>query len=95
MRRWRRKLFTNVHQHGRVLVIDQPDTIGALPMAVVRDCGCTVGYLPGLAMRKAADLYPGKSRTDGRDAFIIGETALANGAHTAGRLTGTARCSRR
>ncbi|MDQ0690376.1 hypothetical protein QF047_001336 [Arthrobacter sp. W4I7] len=28
-------------------------------------------------MRKAADLYPGKSKTDARDAFIIAETARA------------------
>lgn len=51
--------------------------MGALPIAVARDCGCTLAYLPGLAMRKAADLYPGKSRTDARDAFIIAETARA------------------
>jgi hypothetical protein len=60
-----RELFTGLQQHGRVLVIvDQPNTIGALPIAVARDCGATVAYLPGLAMRKAADLYPGKSKTD-------------------------------
>ena len=62
--------------HGSVLmVVDQPNTIGALPIAVARDCGCTVGDLPDLAMRKAADLYPGRSKTDGRDAFIIADTA--------------------
>ncbi|GAA4043750.1 IS110 family transposase [Arthrobacter methylotrophus] len=71
-----RELFTGLQQHGRVLVIvDQPNTIGALPIAVARDCGATVAYLPGLAMRKAADLYPGKSKTDARDAFIIADTA--------------------
>jgi Transposase len=53
-----------------LVIVDQPNTIGALPIAVARDCGCTVAYLPGLAMRKAADLYPGKSKTDARDAFI-------------------------
>jgi hypothetical protein len=73
-----RDLFTGLQQHGRVLVIvDQPNTIGALPIAVARDCGCTVAYLQGLAMRKAADLYPGKSKTDAGDAFIIAETARA------------------
>ena len=42
-----RELFTGLQQHGRVLVIvDQPNTIGALPIAVARDCGCTVAYLP-------------------------------------------------
>ena len=72
-----RELFTGLPQHGGVLVIvDQPNTIGALPIAVARDCGCTVAYLPGL-MGKAADLYPGKSKTDARCAFIIAETARA------------------
>jgi transposase len=60
-----------------LVIVDQPNTIGALPIAVARDCGCTVAYLPGLAMRKAADLYPGKSKTDALDAFIIAETARA------------------
>ena len=57
------------------MVVDQPNTIGALPIAVARDVGCSVAYLPGLAMRKAADLYPGRSKTDARDAFIIADTA--------------------
>ncbi|AOP52815.1 IS110 family transposase [Brevibacterium aurantiacum] len=63
-------------EHGRVLVIvDQPNTIGELPVAVARDCGADIAYLPGLAMRKAADLYPGQAKTDARDAFIIADTA--------------------
>lgn len=71
-----RKVFTDLQEHGVVLVVvDQPNTIGALPIAVARDAGCLVGYLPGLAMRKAADLYPGRSKTDRRDAFIIADTA--------------------
>lgn len=71
-----RKLFTSLQAHGNVLmVVDQPNTIGALPIAVARDVGCAVAYLPGLAMRKAADLYPGRSKTDARDAFIIADTA--------------------
>ncbi|MCT2262960.1 IS110 family transposase, partial [Brachybacterium muris] len=50
-----RELFTQLQNHGEVLmVVDQPNTIGALPIAVARDCGCAVAYLPGLAMRKAA-----------------------------------------
>ena len=55
-------------EYGRVLVIvDQPNTIGALPVAVARDCGADIAYLPGLAMRKAADLYPGQAKTDATD----------------------------
>ena len=58
-----------------LVVVDQPNTIGALPIAVARDVGADVAYLPGLAMRKAADLYPGQSKTDARDAFIFADTA--------------------
>ena len=71
-----RTVTSDLQQHGAVLVVgDQPNTIGALPIAVARDVGADVAYLPGLAMRKAADLYPGQSKTDARDAFIIADTA--------------------
>jgi hypothetical protein len=71
-------LFNELKEHGRVLlIVDQPNTIGALPVAVARATGCGVAYLPGLAMRKAADLYPGQAKTDPRDAFIIADTARA------------------
>ncbi|GAA3767633.1 hypothetical protein GCM10022402_50180 [Salinactinospora qingdaonensis] len=34
-------------KHGTVLVVvDQPASIGALPLAVARDAGCQVAYLP-------------------------------------------------
>ncbi len=70
------EVFHNLASYGRVLVIvDQPNTIGALPIAVARDVGVDVAYLPGLAMRKAADLYPGNAKTDARDAFVIADTA--------------------
>ncbi|MFG3229557.1 IS110 family transposase [Kitasatospora sp. NPDC048194] len=63
-------------KHGTVLVVvDQPASIGALPMAVARDAGCRVAYLPGLAMRRIADLYPGEAKTDARDAVIIADAA--------------------
>ena len=72
-----REVFTRLQTRGRVLVIvDQPNTIGALPVAVARDAGCEVAYLPGLAMRKAAQLMPGDAKTDARDAFVIATTAL-------------------
>ena len=71
-----RTVITDLQQHGAVLVVvDQPNTIAALPIAIARDVGADVAYLPGLAMRKAADLYPGQSKTDARDAFIIADTA--------------------
>jgi len=71
-----RALFTGLQSRGPVLVVvDQPATIGALPIAVARACGCQVAYLPGLAMRRLADLHPGQAKTDARDAFVIADAA--------------------
>jgi transposase len=72
-----RALFDKLRaKFGTVLVIvDQIANIGALPIAVARDAGCEVAYLPGLSMRRAADLYPGEAKTDARDAFVIADTA--------------------
>lgn len=69
-----REVFTKLTVHGSVLVIvDQPATIGALPVTVARAMGIEVAYLPGLAMRRIADLHPGNAKTDARDAYIIAE----------------------
>lgn len=69
-------LINKVSGHGRVLVVvDQPATIGALPIAVAQDMGVRVGYLPGLAMQRIADLHPGEAKTDARDAAIIADAA--------------------
>jgi transposase len=71
-----RALFDKLAQHGPLLVVvDQPATIGALPVAVARAAGHQVAYLPGLAMRRIADLYPGRAKTDARDAFVIADAA--------------------
>ncbi|MBD8045438.1 IS110 family transposase [Arthrobacter sp. Sa2BUA2] len=71
-----RDIIIKLTEQGKVLVIvDQPASIGALPVAVARDAGATVGYLPGLAMRRIADLHPGQAKTDARDAAIIAEAA--------------------
>ena len=58
-----------------LVVVDQPNTIGALPVAVARSMGVAVAYLPGLAMRRIADLHPGTAKTDARDAFVIADAA--------------------
>ncbi|MGT8960051.1 IS110 family transposase [Escherichia coli] len=71
-----RSLISDLKQHGQILlVVDQPATIGALPVAVARSEGVLVGYLPGLAMRRIADLHAGEAKTDARDAAIIAEAA--------------------
>ena len=50
-------------------------TIGALAVAVAQDMGITVGYLPGLSMRRIADLTPGSAKTDAKDAAVIAGAA--------------------
>ncbi len=71
-----RETLASLAQHGRVLVVvDQPASIGALPVTVARSLGIDVAYLPGLAMRRIADLHPGNAKTDARDAYVIAEAA--------------------
>lgn len=75
-----RALLGRLKAHGPVLlVVDQPATVGALPVAVARDQGVLVAYLPDLAMRRIADLHAGESKTDARDAYIIAEAARSPG----------------
>ncbi|SHN44951.1 IS110 family transposase [Cryptosporangium aurantiacum] len=70
------ELFDRLARHGRVLVVvDQPASIGALSVAVARAQGHDVAYLPGLAMRRIADLHPGQAKTDARDAHVIADAA--------------------
>lgn len=71
-----RQVLTGLAQRGRVLVVvDQPASIGALAVSVARGAGIDVAYLPGLAMRRIADLHPGNAKTDARDAYVIAEAA--------------------
>lgn len=72
-----RVLFSQLAIEGVVLVVvDQLHSIGALPVALAQAMGIDCAYLPGLSMRRLADLYPGNAKTDARDAFIIANTAL-------------------
>ena len=48
---------------------------GALAVAVAQDMGTAVGYLPGLSMRRIADLTPGSAKTDAKDAAVIAGAA--------------------
>ncbi|EQD28333.1 transposase IS116/IS110/IS902 family protein [mine drainage metagenome] len=71
-----RALLTGLREHGQLLlVVDQPATIGALPVTVAHTEGIRIAYLPGLAMRRIADLHVGEAKTDARDAAIIAEAA--------------------
>lgn len=71
-----RQIYHDLLTEGQVLVVvDQPATIGALAVAVAQAMDIPIAYLPGLAMRRIADLYPGNAKTDQRDAFIIAQAA--------------------
>jgi len=71
-----RRLLEDLQRHGCVLlVVDQPATIGALVVALAQSMGILVGYLPGLSMRRIADLTPGNAKTDRKDAAVIAEAA--------------------
>ncbi|MBD0844804.1 IS110 family transposase, partial [Streptomyces sp. TRM68416] len=71
-----RELFARLQRKGKVLVVvDQPASIGTLAVTVARACGCEVAYLPGLSMRRLADLHPGTGKTDARDAYVIADAA--------------------
>ncbi|MBF6672799.1 IS110 family transposase [Glutamicibacter sp. FBE19] len=80
-------IYQELATRGAVLVVvDQPATIGALAVAVAQDIGISVAYLPGLTMRRIADMYPGTAKTDEKDAFIIADAAR-NMPHTLRGIT--------
>ncbi len=80
-------MYRSLQEHGSLLVVvDQPATIGALAVAVAQHMGIPVAYLPGLTMRRIADLYPGEAKTDEKDAFIIADAARSL-PHTLRELT--------
>lgn len=71
-----RDVLQHLKQHGNVLIIvDQLATVGGLPIAVAQAEGVLVGYLPGFAMRRIADLHAGEAETDARDAAITARAA--------------------
>ena len=80
-------MYRSLQEHGSLLVVvDQAATIGALAVAVAQHMGIPVAYLPGLTMRRIADLYPGDAKTDEKDAFIIADAARSL-PHTLRELT--------
>ncbi|WP_146704862.1 IS110 family transposase, partial [Shigella flexneri] len=74
-----RSLISDLKQHGQILlVVDQPATIGALPVAVARSEGVLVGYLPGLAMRRNAAIIAEVSMLCGFDDDLAAQTTQAS-----------------
>lgn len=69
-------LIDSGEEHGKpALVIDQPGSIAQLALAVAQRRGVPVAYVPGLVMRRAADLYPGEAKTDPIDSYVLADTA--------------------
>src|SRR5215210_4843651 len=58
-----------------VWAVDQPGGGAALLLALLWERGQKVVYLPGLAVDRARDAYPGESKTDARDAHVIADQA--------------------
>src|SRR5215211_4701064 len=58
-----------------VWAVDQPGGSAALLLALLWERNQQVLYFPGLAVDRARDAYPGESKTDARDAYIIAEQA--------------------
>ena len=56
-----RKLFGQFLAHGAsvLVIVDQPNNIGRLTVAVAQDMGADVRYLPGLAMRQLSRIHGG------------------------------------
>ena len=72
-----RALFStfSAHDHKVLVVVDQPNNIGRLTVAVAQELGIDVRYLPGLAMRQLSRIHAGNAKTDIRDAYIIAHAA--------------------
>ena len=61
-----------------VLVIDQTGSAASLLLEAAANRGVPVAYVPGLVMRRAADLYAGAAKTDPKDAFVLADYASRN-----------------
>lgn len=83
-----RQVFSELLFPGSaVVVVDAPASIGARPIAVAQSMGLRVAYLPGLALRRIADLHPGEGKTDARDAYVIADACHICCAGSTGRRT--------
>lgn len=67
-----RRLLDEAATHGTpVLILDQSASIGVLPRAVAHELAIPVLYLPGSTFHHVANSFPGRTKTDRRDADII------------------------
>ena len=72
-------MIDQAEEAGRtVLVIDTTSSAARLLLGAAARRGAPVAYVPGLVMRRAADLYAGSAKTDPRDAFVLADYARRN-----------------
>ncbi len=64
--------------HQAVVIVDQPGGTAALLLKLCWDATIGIGYVPGLAMARARDFYPGDSKTDPKDAFVLADVGRAH-----------------
>jgi transposase len=62
-------------QGQTVWAVDQPGGSAALLLALLWERDQRVLYLPGLAVDRVRDAYPGESKTDAPDAYLIADQA--------------------
>lgn len=58
-----------------VWAIDQPGGGATLLLGLLWERKQKVLYMPGLAVDRSRDIYPGESKTDARDAYVIADQA--------------------
>ena len=72
-------MIDQAEQAGRaVIVVDTTSSAARLLLGAAARRGVPVAYVPGLVMRRAADLYAGTAKTDPRDAFVLADYARRN-----------------
>jgi transposase len=64
--------------HQAAVIVDQPGGTAALLLKLCWDATIEIGYVPGLAMARARDFYAGDSKTDPKDAFVLGDIGRAH-----------------
>lgn len=73
-----RTLVDWAQEHQAELVVDQPGGTAALLLTLCWSASVPVGYLHGTAMARAREFYPGESKTDPKDAFVLADIARAH-----------------
>ena len=73
-------LINEARGHGAsvAFVVDQPASGAQLLLSLAAAHGVQVAYVTGLQMRRAADLYAGRAKTDPIDAWVLADFARRN-----------------